>query len=182
MNDLVKALCIAAMAALAAPTAAQAQDILLCIDGVQGGSAVEDPKDCIDVRSWSWGMERPVAAAGSGRTRASVDVGDLVVVKEAERASPALLLGTLRGENFSAARLIVSACAGSCDTGRVPLVTLSMTDVVFTRLEMGGTEGTAPTESLSLNFEALEYCYQEIERDGSAGGEFCSQYSIAEGK
>jgi type VI protein secretion system component Hcp len=180
MNHLVKAvfLMLAGAALNAMPASASASDIVLCVDGIQGESAIEDPRDCIDVTSWSWGMERPTILSGSTRQRGSVDVGDLVVVKEADRASAALLQGMLQGQNFKTASLIVFSCPAGCKANPVPLVTITLDNVILTRLDMGGMTGTRPTENLSLGFESVEYCYQEIAPDGSAGNEFCTQYSI----
>ena len=183
MNRLLKAafLLLAGFTLSAVTSNASASDIVLCVDGIQGGSAIKSPPDCIDVTSWSWSMERATIQSGSTRQRGTVNVADLVVVKEADISSADLLAGMLRGQNFKSAELIVFACPTGCADKPVPIVTITLANVVLTRLDMGGTAGTRPTENVSLAFESVEYCYQEVTEDGTAGSELCTEYSIQEG-
>jgi type VI secretion system secreted protein Hcp len=78
--------------------------------------------ECIDAGHQGWinllsvsqGMSRPVKAgvSGSTRQRASVDVGDLVCVKELDASSPKLQEAICKGTNYPEVELHMCTSVG----------------------------------------------------------------------
>ena len=126
-------------------------EVLLNIAGIQGESVIQDHEGEIDVLAWSW----EVSNQGGGVGKAIV--GPLTVTKYVDKASPLLILATLKGSIFSEAILIVRK------TGKDALdyLKITMSGVRVTNVSNGGESGeNSLTESVTLVFSKV--CYEYI--------------------
>ena len=116
-----------------------AVDMLLNIPGVKGESKVEsDPKNQIDVLSWSWGMSNHGKThVGSGGGSGKVDVQDVSLTKYVDSSSPKFMLACCKGSHFDNAVLTVRKAGGEKP---VEYVKIKMTEVLITSVSTGGSD------------------------------------------
>lgn len=155
----------------------------LKIGDIQGESQRAGHEDEIEIHGISWEVRVPVSAeAGSGRTRAQAEIGDIILTKRTDAASPYLFLAVAQGKAFDQITLTASR---RNDSGEAVLdyLTITMTRCVITSYRMVGdsSSGEIPVEEFSLNFEEIRYRYVEAAEDHSAGDEHEVEYDIAAG-
>jgi type VI secretion system secreted protein Hcp len=137
----------------------------LKIDGIAGESVDSKHKDEIDVLSWSWGESQPAAAGPGGGGAGKVAMNDLHVSANLSKAGPELLLACASGKHLKSAVL----------TGRrggkvqAEFLSFSLSDVLVTAYQTGGTTADAPLDSLSLSFSKIEMTYQQQSAKGGPG-------------
>jgi type VI secretion system secreted protein Hcp len=147
-------------------------DYFLKIDGIPGESADAKHKDEIEVLSWSWGESQPApggsgTGAGSGAGVGKVAMGDLHVSANLSKASPPLLLACAAGKHFKSAVL-----AGRRGGGKqAEFLTFSLSDVLVSSYQTGGTTAEAPLDSISLSFSKIEIRYKQQSAKGGLGAE-----------
>ena len=137
--------------------------VFLRLDGIEGESTDSRHAGEIDVGSWSFGVTNPDPGhlgGGGGVGRATFS--DLTVVKQLDRATPALLRNAAAGTHVASAQLSVTT------EGEAPrdLLTVGLEDVLVTGVLLSGAEGR-PTENVSLAFRTLRVTYQAQRPDGS---------------
>ena len=131
-------------------------------DGIDGESKDENHDKWIDVLSIDWGAHRPEGGAtGASRRRGGVVVEDLILVKEIDKATPKLMESALKGEVIP--KVEIHLTASTADDGRVTYYAYELTNVMITSYQVSGaTDGDhVPTETLSLNFEEVEWGFHE---------------------
>jgi type VI secretion system secreted protein Hcp len=149
------------------------------IEGVDGESAIK--AKAIDIESWSFGM----AQQGSGHTgggigAGKVNIGDVSIMKRADKASPTLMLKCAKGEHIKKATITCRKAGGD------PLIyyVVTMEDVLVTSSQTSGSNGSdTVSESLSLMFVKVKVEYQEQDEKGKAkGGKVEFKWNAAENK
>jgi type VI secretion system secreted protein Hcp len=141
-------------------------DYFLKIDGIAGESTDAKHKGEIDVLSWSWGETQEIAASpGGGGGTGKVAMTDLHVSANLSKASPPLLLACASGKHIKSA-VLSGRKAGK---GQDDFLTFSLTDVLVSGYQTGGTAAEAPLDSISLNFSKIEMTYREQTAKGSLG-------------
>lgn len=164
-----------------ATPALAAQDIFLCIEGIPGESKDERYKDCIDVLAWSWGMSNSGSPTGGGGGTGIVNVQDLSVTKWVDKSSPILMAHTASGKVFPKVELFVHQTCGNCDP-KTPYFRLHMEENLATSVSTGGSGGEDRlTENITLNFSKVDWCYSEVNPDGSYEAEVCEGWDIQAG-
>jgi type VI secretion system secreted protein Hcp len=140
-----------------------ASNYFLKIDGIPGESLDDKHKDEIEVVSWSWGEtnEPPPASGGAGSGK--VAMTDLHVSADLSRASPQLLLACASGKHIKSA-ILTGRKAGK---GQAEFLTFSLSDVLVSGYQTGGSAAEAPLDSISLNFSKIEVSYKQSKADGS---------------
>jgi type VI secretion system secreted protein Hcp len=142
-------------------------DYFLKIDGIAGESTDSKHKDEIDVQSWSWGeTQSPPTGGGGGGGAGKVQMQDLHVTSKVSKASPQLMLACASGKHIKNA--ILTGRRG----GKVPLefLTFSLSDVLVTSYQTGGTEAEPPVDAVALNFAKIQIEYKQIQQGGKLGG------------
>jgi type VI secretion system secreted protein Hcp len=126
--------------------------VLLNLTGIQGESVIQDHEGEIDVLAWSW----EISNQGGGGVGKAI-VGPLTVTKFVDKASPLLILATLKGSIFSEA-IIVARKTGK---DALDYLKITMSGVRVTNVSNGGVSGENNlTESVTLVFSKV--CYEYI--------------------
>jgi len=209
-----------------APLSAEAAAYIK-FDGVDGESRDSGHKGEIDILAWSWGTSSSGARAGqvapsqsrvlvsprqstsakdAQRSRGDTTLGDVVVVRELDKATPKLQQVALNNNaaprrgagSFTFTKyidkatpklqeycssglvipyLVVSPAAGQ----RQPYLRYELTNVMVTSCTRGGSGGGAPTEQLSLNYEQIKWSYKENDRKGKKKGNVDYDWKVEEG-
>jgi type VI secretion system secreted protein Hcp len=142
-------------------------DYFLKIDGITGESTDSKHKGEIEVLSWSWGESHPAPPGGGGGGGAGkVEMTDFHVSANFTKASPQLLLACASGKHFKNA--VLAGRRGGAK-GQGDFLTFSLTDVLVSSFQTGGTTAEAPLDSVSLNFAKIEVTYKEQTAKGGAG-------------
>jgi type VI secretion system secreted protein Hcp len=134
---------------------------------MQGETADERHKGCIDVLAWSWGVSLPVDPVGGGP--GAPNLQDLSFTKYIDKASPILMQGTTKGTPFP--KIELYSHGSCCET---EYLKLTLENVFVTSFQTGGSAGEdRPTESVSLNFSKIEYCYTYFDEAQEPGVADC---------
>ena len=142
-------------------------DYFLKIDGITGESADAKHKDEIDVLSWSWGETHPTAPApGGGGGTGKVAMGDLHVGANLSKAGPQLMLACASGKHLKSAVLTGRRGKGK---GQAEFLTFSLSDVLVSAYQTGGTTAEPPLDSISLRFSKIEMTYKQQSAKGGPG-------------
>ena len=162
-----------------ASPALAANDMFLCIDGVDGESTDEKFPNCIDVLAWSWGMTQSgTMHIGGGGGTGKVSVQDISLTKWLDKSTPELLLRTANGKHFPTAGLYVRK-SGCLECVPEPYYTLELTDVLISSVSQGGSGGEDRlTENVTLNFAKVEWCYSTTDIKGGLGTPACKGWDI----
>jgi len=146
-------------------TSAFAQNAdVLCIPGASGDSTVV--AGCIDVLSWSWGASNSATAAAP-----HIDLSDVSFMKQTDSASENLLTYLVTGKTFTAE---YSQYTNTC-CSPTPYLTIHFSGAFLSSWQ-NSASSERPTESLSLSFDAISYCYTP-----PAGAAQCSAWSKTSG-
>lgn len=141
-------------------------DYFLKIDGIPGESTDAKHKGEIAVLSWSWGETQETAPSpGGGGGAGKVAMTDLHVSANLSKASPQLLLACASGKHIKSA-VLAGRKAGK---GQAEFLTFSLSDVLVSSYQTGGTAADPPLDSISLNFSKIEVTYKELMAKGTPG-------------
>jgi type VI secretion system secreted protein Hcp len=154
-------------------------EYFLKIDGIAGESTDSKHKDEIDVQSWSWGETHSTPAGGGGGGGAGkVQMQDLHVTAKISKASPQLMLACASGKHIKSAILTGRRSA------KVPLefLTFSLSDVLVSSYQTGGTEAEPPVDAVSLNFAKIQIEYKELQQSGKLGGTTKAGWDVKQNK
>ncbi|MEX0674608.1 MAG: type VI secretion system tube protein Hcp [Gaiellaceae bacterium] len=151
-----------------------AVDMFLKISGIDGESQDSKHKDTIEIESFSWGI-----TPREGDKQGKVSVQDFHFAKRVDKASPILMLSCATGKHISDA---VLTCRKA---GEKPLefLVIKMTDILISSYQTGGSSGDiVPTDSFSLNFQAINVEYTPQREDGSADKPVSAGFNVKEVK
>lgn len=153
------------------------------IDGIEGESTDSGHDKWINLLNLSQGVSRPMkaGAADNTRSRASADVGDVVIVKEMDASTPKLIQALCDGKNFK--EITIDLCTQTGQGKRVAYYQVKLTDVYITSYDVSGgaTDGSVPTESLSMNFAKIEWTYDKLDKQGKSQGKVPAQWDVGKG-
>ncbi len=153
-------------------------DAFLKLDGIAGESLNPTHKGEIDIRSWSWGMtQTSIAHTGTGVTTGKVDVSDLSLVKEVDRATPSLIRAACIGTHVKNGVLT----ARKAGTTPLDYLRITLTDVIVTLDHIAVAESGSgnPTEQVTLNFAAFKVEYTPQLASGAGGATITGAFDIA---
>jgi len=152
------------------------------IGDIKGESVESSHKEWSDLLSFDQGQS-VTAPSGEGRRRASVSLGDVVVVKELDKASPKIAEAVLTGEVFPKVEIELTATFGD-DTRRLVYYSYELVNVRVTSYNISGSgQGDdVPTENFSLNFEEIKVTYTEYDSDGNSKGDVEYTWNVEEGE
>ena len=137
------------------------------IDGIQGESRDDSHKDEIDIESFSWGeTQSGTFAAGGGGGAGKVSMQDFHFTLLVNKASPALFLTCAQGDHIKNAKLTCRKAGND----QQEFLKITMSDVLVSSFQIGGTGGVVPTDQISLNFAKIEVEYKEQDATGKLVG------------
>lgn len=143
-------------------------DMFLKLDGIKGESQDAKHKDEIQIESFSWGLAQVGSFGhGSGGGAGKVNVQDITISKQVDKASPELMLACCNGKHIANGLITVRKA------GEKPLeyLKIKINDILVSGVSTGGSShGDIPTESLTLNFAKFQVEYQPQKKDGTADG------------
>jgi type VI secretion system secreted protein Hcp len=155
----------------------------LKIGDIKGESVVDGHANEIEIMSWSWGATQSGSTRGiGGLTAGKVNVQDLTFTKLLDIASPNHLGAVCSGQSYPTATLI---CEKSSGTGKKPVQYLKivMKDVMISSVAIGGSGGSdTHTETITLNFGAVQTSYTPMKADGTPDATVTSGWDIVAGK
>lgn len=156
-----------------------AVDMFIQIGDIKGESRDKTHAGKIDVLAWSWGVSNSgTTHSGGGGGAGKANVQDLSFTKYVDKASPPLILASLKGTHYDTVDLIVRKAGGT----PLEYLKITLTEVLVTSVSTGGSGGEDRlTENVSLNFAKIKYVYQPQKADGSKdGGEIPITFDIAQ--
>jgi type VI secretion system secreted protein Hcp len=149
-------------------------------DSIQGESVAAHHVGEIDVLSFEEKIVQPSTTTFSASGRASAagaQFTPLVITKELDMSSPALMIACTLGTVFPKATLTISM---PLESGLVDFFTLELTNLVVSSYDVGGgsSGGDRPTESLSLNFSQIKWTYRPVNADGQLGAAITKSFDL----
>ncbi len=147
-----------------------AGDLFIKLGDITGESKADGHVGEIEIMSWSWGSTQSGSTRGiSGSTAGKVNVQDLTFTKLVDTATPNVLGAVCTGSSFPLALL---TCEKSAGNGKKPVqyLKIKLKDVLVSSHAIGGSQGSdTHTETITLNFSAVECTYTPMNADGTPG-------------
>jgi type VI secretion system secreted protein Hcp len=123
---------------------------------IQGESMQSGYEGQIEILSYSWGVTQSGGYSyGSGGTSAKANLQDLSVSFRICPASPKLMQYCASGKHLDSA---VLTCLEASETPQ-KFLEVTMTDVVISSFQTGGSGDDKPIESMTLNFAQIKKEY-----------------------
>jgi type VI secretion system secreted protein Hcp len=154
-------------------------DYFLKVDGIAGESTDSKHKGEIDVLSWSWGETQSGSAGGGGGGGAGkVQMQDLHVTSNMSKASPQLMLACASGQHIKSA--ILTGRRGG--KAALEFLTFSLSDVLVSSYQTGGTAAEPPVDAVSFNFAKIQIEYKQIQQGGKLGASAKAGWDVKQNK
>jgi len=177
MNQQYVIILITAVLVFSLPSV-YADNIFLKIGDIKGESTDRDHKDWIDVLSVSFGA----SSSGSGETSGTrydstgrTAFSDISITKEIDKSSPKLFELVASGE-----RIRGDVTLQKVTSEGTPYVTATLTNVIVSDYSIGGSEGSVPTESISLNYETINFSYNQLNSKGQVQDKVEAGWNVVE--
>ena len=147
----------------------------LKVDNIIGESMVKDYVGWSEINEVTFGMGIPKGGAtGQSRRRGTVKVGDIMVTKHIDKASPLLAEALTKGRVFPSATIVF-------ETGGSPYVKYQLKNVMVTSYSFSGSNEDTPEETYSFNFEEIKVIYTEYDNTGDVKETVEYEYKVEEG-
>jgi type VI protein secretion system component Hcp len=134
-------------------------------DGIEGPSNDKLHKGEFEVLSWAWGVKQavsPTGGAGSGKPQST----EFSFNMQPSSGSVAIVGSVCAGAPIDWAIFVAEEGSGQKAKGNA-YIKYTMSDVIISSYQLGGAEGSVPTDSVSLVFKKLELEYKDPQGDGS---------------
>lgn len=153
--------------------------IYMNYDGIPGEVTTEGYSKWIELASFQFGVGRGIAAAGGQSTRESsqASVSEITVTKQTDGSSPKLFVEALAGTLDKKVTIAMTRTAA----GKVQTYMQYITEGTGISGYSLSTGGDRPSESLSLNFDKIEFKYFLV-GDDLAGSPEQVGYNLATAK
>lgn len=137
-------------------------DIILDLEGIEGESNIEGFDNKIVCTSFSFGAMQPVdRSRNATRTGGTVEVNNISLARDHDKASTALMAALFTGKSWDSATIHFLKATGVADTGNEEFMTITLSNVIIADMNFGGSAGGYNmTESLSLSFSKIEFEYK----------------------
>ena len=159
-----------------------AGDLFIKLGDITGESKSDGHVGEIEIMSWSWGSTQSGSTRGiSGSTAGKVNCQDLTFTKLLDTATPNIVNAVCMGTAFPLATLI---CEKSAGNGKKPVqyLKIKLKDVLVSSHAIGGSQGSdTHTETITLNFSAVETTYTPMNADGTPGAGKPVAYNVVTG-
>ena len=150
-------------------------DAFLKIDGVEGESTDDKHKGQIEIDSFSWGVSNAGSmATGGGTGKASFS--DFTITKTVDKSSPKLMQAVATGEHLKTVDLSMRKAGGT----QMDYYVIHLEDVLVSSYSTSGGSGEAPMESISFNYQKIEFQYIPTNADGTAAAAVKASWNLKE--
>jgi type VI secretion system secreted protein Hcp len=151
-------------------------------DGIDGESLDKDHSKWSDITSFSQVIHKPGTGTGVNRRRGDVQLEDILVRKELDKASPKLAEAVCNGKVFPKVEIHITA--SYTDAGRQTYYAYELKNVqVVNYAVSGATQSDAvPEEDVTLNFEEIKVTYTETDTKGKKKGKVEYSWDVEAGK
>jgi|SRR5271166_1363941 len=141
-----------------------ASDIFLKIDGIEGEATDVNHQNEIEVVSWNWGVSEVfISSGGGGIVGGKPKVGDFVISKRLDKASPDILRACLTAKHIEEV-VLTQRRAGA---GKANFLTITLKDVLISSLnDIDTGAAPRPTENVVLAFGKVIYEYIPLKPNG----------------
>jgi type VI secretion system secreted protein Hcp len=153
-------------------------DYFLKIDGIPGESTDAKHKGEIDVESWSWGETNAGPTGGGGGGAGKVQIQDMHVTANMSKAGPPLMLACASGTHIKSA--VLTGRRG--DGKQAEFLTFSLSDVLISSYQTGGSEAGPPVDAFALNFAKIRIEYKELLPSGKLGASTKAGWDVKQNK
>lgn len=168
------------LAVLAAPVA-NADDIYVEFDGIEGESARKGLERAIEALQWSWAMNQTASDPSSGRISVGrAQINELIFSHSIDKASPKLMEHLVTGKVIPRARLLVFQ-SGTYASAPYLIIELERVMISSIKTGSGNSEGGA-FESVGLTFLKFAFKYTETDAKGTKTGEVQFKWDLAASK
>jgi len=134
----------------------------------------------IEILSFSWGVSQAAGFSyGEGGGVSKANVQDLSVSFRQNPSSPKLMQSCALGKHYDDALLTCLKAAGE---GQEKYLEITLTDVIISSYQTGGSGDDIPIESLSLNFAKVKEEYFKQDDKGVTKSAAIGQYNQQTGK
>jgi len=144
---------------------------------IKGDVTEEKHKDWIELNSLQWGVGRGISSptGGSGdRESSAPSISEIVVTKPSDIASPKLLNEILQGEGKT---VVIDFC--KTDKGNLEVyMSYTLTNTMLSGYSVS-SGGDRPSESLSLNFTAIDPTNTPMGTDNATASPETVGYDLA---
>jgi type VI secretion system secreted protein Hcp len=150
------------------------------IPEVKGESMQKGYEGQIEVLSWSWGVSNAAGYGyGSGGGVSKANLQDLSITYRMCPASPKLFESCALGKHYDGALLTMLKAAGE---GQEKYLEITLTDVVISSYQTGGSGDDIAIESASFNFAKVKLEYFSQNDQGITKSAGSGQYNQQTGK
>lgn len=153
--------------------------IYMNYDGIPGEVTTEGYSKWIELNSFQFGIGRGIASAGGQSTRESsaASVSEIVVSKQTDGSSPKLFVASLTGTLDKKVTIAMTRTA----SGQVQTYMHYITEGTGISGYSVSSGGDRPSESISLNFDKIEFKYFLVGDNLQGSGEGVG-YNLATAK
>jgi type VI secretion system secreted protein Hcp len=158
-------------------------DLFLKLGDITGESKVDGHAGEIELMSWSWGATQSGSTRSiGGLTAGKVNCQDLTFTKLVDIATPNLTNAVCTGTSYPLATLICEKSAGNGKKA-VQYLKIKLANCLVSSYSVGGANGSdTQTETITLNFGAVETTYTPMNADGTPGAAKPVAYNVVTGK
>jgi type VI secretion system secreted protein Hcp len=157
-------------------------DYFLEIDGIKGESTADKYAGAIDVDYFSFGdgSVAPQVRFGSGAGAGRVRFDEFTFKKGIDSASPQLFQDSVTGQHLQKA-VLFAVKPGEAQQQYLK-VTLSNVVVSSYRVASQHPDGEGEVETVTLDFQKIDYQYTPQNRDGSSGAPITAGWDLSANK
>jgi len=153
-------------------------------DGIDGASTDENHPKWTLVEAISFPISRsiPSGAKDFQRARGETSLGDIVLVRELDKASVKLAEACATGKFFKSVEIHMTTDVKGKNE---PYLTIKLSDVIISSYSFHGVSSgnPLPSEELSLNYSEIEWTYSVINpKTGDVDGQVPAKYSPGQNK
>ena len=149
-------------------------DYTLEVVGVEGESKRNTKH--IDLTGWSFGARNDgTFAYGSGGGKGKAYLNDLTVSAITSKATAKLLDLCTTGTHITSVKLHGYRAGGTQEE----IVTIELTNSLVSTIEVGGANGSEPTDHVAFNFEQIKVTTKAQRDDGAPGGVITTNWNVA---
>jgi len=149
----------------------------LKIGDIKGESSGDKTHDgWIEIQSFSFGASSSAGAVAGERSAGKSSFSDFSITKEIDKSSPKLFELVASGERIQDVTFELTTSGGT--EKPVPYMTITLKDAIVSSYSVGGSEGTTPTESVSLNYGAIKFNYVQLDDRGGIGEKVEASWNV----
>lgn len=151
--------------------------ILLDLPGVAGECLLTGYAGRIECLSYSHAvaMQMTSDVSSKERTAGKPNVQDFTISKYMDKSSPVLNQYCCEGRMIGDGTLTV----GRNESGRVmPLIVYTLKDVIISSVSAASSGGDKPSETLTLNFTAIQWDYTAQKTDSTQGSAAVGKWNM----